>query len=65
MFKMFDFRCEDCQEEFEDIVTRSELKENLFGPCPECGSLKIVLLLTTNAKHASWEFWRTPVTDYY
>ncbi len=33
---IYDFMCEDCQKDFEDIVIQSEMPE-----CPHCGSKSV------------------------
>jgi putative FmdB family regulatory protein len=40
---MFDFRCDDCNKSFEELVRR-DYKE---VPCPRCGSTKTQRLLST------------------
>jgi putative FmdB family regulatory protein len=32
---MYDFRCDDCENDFEDLVSSSEVSDTI---CPACGS---------------------------
>lgn len=65
MAKMFDFECQECGHEFEDLVDNFEIENELYGPCPECECINITKIIGTTAKHFSWSTWRTPVNEYY
>ena len=40
----YDFLCEKCEHEYEDVITLAENEEKKFPKCPKCKSKKVHII---------------------